>query len=191
MTTHRPRLRPTTRRLDVALRPFRTPVRGHAFAAAPPGVAAPHPGQPATLHREPENPADPLAVAVWTEQEGGWWRVGYLDRGVAARLAPRIDEGLRVEARIDGWVAEPRGRWRRPVVLLLPDGAQPFPPGARAEDDLGQGSGTEPADARRGSGPDHPLALAAEDAPSPRLWGRPPGVSVRPVRPGRRSRARG
>jgi hypothetical protein len=177
MTTHRTRLRPSARRLDVALRPFRTPVRGHAFAAAPPGVTPPHPGQEALLQREPENPADPLAVAVWTEQQGRWWRVGYLDRGVAARVAPRIDDGLSVDARIDGWVAEPKGRWRRPVVLLLPEGARPFPPGTRAEDTLRPAASEAPDTA-----PVTATDVAAEDGPPPtRLWGRPPGVSVRPV----------
>jgi hypothetical protein len=136
MTTHGTRLTTAGRRPDVALRPFRTPVRGHAFAARPPGVQAPHPGQVARLEREPDNPADRLAVAVWAEHDGAWWRVGYLDRGVAARIAPRLDRGLRVDARVDGWVAEPRGRWRRPVVLLLPDGVRPFAtgpaPGRRA-----------------------------------------------------------
>jgi hypothetical protein len=186
MTTHRTRLRSSARRRDVALRPFRTPVRGHAFAAAPPGVAPPHPGQEALLQREPDNPADPLAVAVWTEQQGRWWRVGYLDRGVAARLAPRIDDGLSVDARIDGWVAEPRGRWRRPVVLLLPEGARPFPPGTRAEE--ARPAPEASADAV-GGGQDLAVGMAAEDGPPTRLWGRPPGVSVRPVPPaGRRRR---
>jgi hypothetical protein len=178
MTTHRTRLRPSARRLDVALRPFRTPVRGHAFAVAPPGVAPPHAGQAALLQREPANPADPLAVAVWTEQQGRWWRVGYLDRGVAARLAPRIDDGLSIDARIDGWVAEPRGRWRRPVVLLLPEGARPFPPGTRAgERSRSPADGTAEVDATAGV----TAGVAAEDGPPTRLWGRPPGVSVRPV----------
>jgi hypothetical protein len=170
MTTHRTRLTTSGPRPDLALRPFRTPVRGHAFAARPPGVEAPHPGQVARLDREPDNPADHLAVAVWADHDDGWWRVGYLDRGVAARVAPRLDRGLRVDARIDGWVAEPRGRWRRPLVLLLPDGAAPFAPGERAPD-------------RRSTD------LAAEERPSTRLWGRPPGVSVRPVRASGRTRA--
>jgi hypothetical protein len=169
MTTHRHRLDPnrldpSAHRPDVALRPFRTPVRGHPFAARPPGTEGPHAGQRARLAREPDNPADPLAVAVWTDAGGRSWRVGYLDRGVAARLAPRIDQGLTVDARLDGWVAEPRGRWRRPVVLLLPEGP-------------------EPSGRRRDAAP---AALAAEDRPSSRLWGRPPGAVVRPVREGRR-----
>jgi hypothetical protein len=145
------------------LRPFRTPVRGHAFAARPPGAAAPQAGQGARLVREPDNPADPLAVAVWAEDGGAWWRLGYLDRGVAARVSPRLDAGHTIEARLDGWVAEPCGRWRRPVVLVLPR--------------LGR--------AERRAGPTRPVELVAEDDASGRLWGRPPGVVVRPVRPRR------
>jgi hypothetical protein len=167
MTSYRDRLTSPTPPPAVTLRPFRTPVRGHPFAAPPPGARAPHPGQRAQLQREPRNPADPLAVAVWTEDGAGWWRVGYLDRGVAGRLAPRIDQGQAIDARIDGWVPEPQGRWRRPIVLLLPE------------------------DARTGAGPDagptsrpdagDPPALAADEPPV-RLWGRPPGAVVRPVR---------
>jgi hypothetical protein len=125
-------------------RPFRTVVRGHAFAAAPPGADALDPGLSARAVREPDNPADPLAVAIWAQPGEGAaaaWRIGYLDRVVAARLAPRLDAGVRVEVEVEGLVPEPDGRWQRPVVRL------------RLE---------EPA--RSG------------------LWGRPPGVTRRPVR---------
>lgn len=106
-------------------RPFRTPVRGFAFA----GPAADHldgaraiaPGTAARLVREPDNPADALAVAVWVCAEAGApWRAGYLDRAVAARLAPRLDRGLDVEATIEGWTHEPDGRWQRPLLCLVP-----------------------------------------------------------------------
>jgi hypothetical protein len=104
--------------------PFLTPVRGHVFAAAPPGAAARvgH-GAPASLAREPGNPADPLAVAVWATDGGAAWRVGYLERAVAARVAPRLDAGLPVTATLAGWWDEPEGRWRRPVVALQPERA--------------------------------------------------------------------
>jgi hypothetical protein len=106
----------------IPIRAFRTPVRGYAFAAPPPGGERPAPGLPAELAREPDNPADPLAVAVWASPtDGARWRIGYLDRGVAARVAPRLDAGSRVRAQFDGWSAEPEGRWRRPLLLLLPD----------------------------------------------------------------------
>jgi hypothetical protein len=146
------------------LRAFRTPVRGHAFSAVPP-TEAPAPGQPAELTREPGNPADPWAVAIWTGSTGGGrWRVGYLDRGVAARVAPRLDAGARIAARVDGWVEEPEGRWRRPLLLLLPE-----PPADRARDDGGHdGRGSA---ARR-------VTRTAEPA-RPSTWGRPPGVRRR------------
>lgn len=101
--------------------PFLTPVRGHAFASAPPGDAAPvHHGAAAQLVREPGNPADPLAVAVWATGAGTRWRIGYLERAVAARVAPRLDQGATVTATLAGWWDEPTGRWTRPVVALQP-----------------------------------------------------------------------
>jgi len=101
---------------------FHTPVRGYAFAAVPPPRRAVlEPGTPVALIREPENPADPLAVGVWLlEGERPRWRLGYLDRTVASRVAPRLDAGAVVEAELDGWVEEPDGRWRRPLLHLWP-----------------------------------------------------------------------
>jgi hypothetical protein len=122
-TTRTPRSRPG------ALRPFRTPLRGHAFAAAPPGAAPVGPELRARAVREPDNPADPLAVAVWATPRAGSgppWRLGYLDRVVAARLAPRLDDGASIEVAIEGLVPEPDGRWQRPVVRV-----QIGPPSAR------------------------------------------------------------
>lgn len=102
--------------------PFLTPVRGHAFASAPPTQAAPvHHGARAVLRREPDNPADPLAISVWATGPGTDWRIGYLERAVAARVAPRLDAGVAVTATLAGWWDEPGGRWRRPVVALQPD----------------------------------------------------------------------
>jgi hypothetical protein len=94
-------------------------LRGHAFASRPEGAPPLAVDDRVLLRREPGNPADPLAVAVWTATAGTpAWRVGYLDRGVAARLAPRMDAGLEVSGTLTGWVAEPRGRWRRPLVRI-------------------------------------------------------------------------
>jgi hypothetical protein len=104
-----------------ALPAFRTPVRGHAYAPRPDDAPPPHPGQPARLVPEPANPADPHAIAVWVDDDLRRWRIGYLDRGVAARVAPRLRDGLTLTARVDGWVQEPEGRWKRPVVHLLPE----------------------------------------------------------------------
>jgi len=99
---------------------FHTPVRGYAFAAVPPPAdASLAQGAEVVLLREPSNPADALAVGVWLVHAGRpRWRLGYLDRTVAARIAPRLDAGAQVEGAIDGWVEEPGGRWRRPLVRL-------------------------------------------------------------------------
>jgi hypothetical protein len=106
---------------------FRTPVRGHGFAARPRGEPAPSAGAPAELVREPDNPADPLAVAVWTVGQRPW-RLGYLDRTVAARLASRLDAGQRYRVELAGWVQAPGG-WHRPLARVVTDG----PTGAVAD----------------------------------------------------------
>jgi hypothetical protein len=108
--------------------PFHTPVRGYRYAARPPRAEHPDPGQAAGLRREEEHPADPWAVGVWVRAEDGVpWRIGYLERAVAARLGPRLDDGLDVAVTVTGWTPEPDGRWRRPVIRIEPDGS----PGAR------------------------------------------------------------
>jgi hypothetical protein len=44
--------------------------------------------------REPENPYDENAIAVYVEKMNGERKsVGYINRGLAAQLAPEIDEG--------------------------------------------------------------------------------------------------
>lgn len=141
---------------------FRTPVRGYPFAAAPPGGAAPGPDQVATLVREPANPADPHAIAVWVEPSDAVpWRIGYLDRFVASRLAPVLDSGQRLSAAIDGWVPEPDERWQRPLLRIIAP--------ARATGDERSGDGQQAT------------GTEGEDAATPRLWGRPPGVRRRVV----------
>lgn len=136
---------------DTSAAAFRTPVRGHAFAGPPAPDATLAPGQRLRPVREPSNPADPYAVALWADAPGPW-RVGYLDRTVAARLAPRLDAGVRLEVRHEGWVDAPGG-WQRPLVALRLSA-----PSVDAE--------ARPC-RRRASGPE--------------LWGRPPGVSRRTV----------
>lgn len=140
---------------------FHTPVRGYAFAAVPPPRSAViERGTAVVLLREPDNPADPLAVSVWlTEDERPRWRLGYLDRTVASRVAPRLDAGERVDAALDGWVEEPDGRWRRPLLHLW----------------------SAPIDAAAEGGPALP---ASADRPVSRrsLRRQPPGVQRRRVR---------
>lgn len=121
MTTS-PDLRPSPR----PLRPFHTPVRGHVFAHRPPAGARLE-RTPLTLRPEPDNPADPHAVAVWADGGGEPWRVGYVERAVAARLAPHIqgDAHRGLEITFAGWWEEPEGRWRRPVVRIGSTAAAP------------------------------------------------------------------
>lgn len=97
---------------------FTTPVRGHAFAGNPPEGAKLVGGAPARLVREPDNPRDGHAVAVWVDTTWGGWRIGYLERAVAVRMAGRLDDGLRVEATLEGWIPEPEGRWLRPALRV-------------------------------------------------------------------------
>lgn len=120
--------------LPVSLPAFHTPVRGYAFAAVPPPrTAVLDAGTPVALIREPDNPADPLAVGVWLVEDGRpRWRLGYLDRTVASRIAPRLDAGVEVDAVLDGWVEEPDGRWRRPLLHLRPSLGEGPPQGAGA-----------------------------------------------------------
>ncbi len=98
---------------------FTTPVRGHAFAGRPPGmVRRLHPGTPAVLVREADNPKDANAVGVWIRGRPGHWRIGYLERAVAIRLAPRLDRGVAMRAELGGWIPDPSGRWQRPTVRI-------------------------------------------------------------------------
>ncbi len=106
-----------------AVTAFRTPVRGSSFAARPPGAEDVVPGRRGQLVREPHNPADALAVAVWVgDDAAGRWRLGYLDRAVAARIAPMLDRGDQFVVEVEEAIDEPSGRWRRPVVALRPAG---------------------------------------------------------------------
>lgn len=155
----------------VAIQAFRTPVRGYAFASPPPGGERPVSGLPAELAREPDNPADPLAVAVWASPvSGARWRIGYLDRGVAARVAPRLDAGRRVRAQLDGWSTEPEGRWRRPLLLLLPE-----------DGETAGGAAPERTTERAREVVAAPASEASAIDDVPRIWGRPPGVRRRRV----------
>jgi len=162
---------PAPRAAVTALRrAFRTPVRGHVYAPRLPGSSPPVPGQLARLVREPTNPADDLAVGVWVADAVGRWRIGYLDRTVAARVAPRLDAGEPIAARIDGWTGEPGGRWQRPLLVLLPE----------AGADMSEAGADMSTTAER----------AVPLRPATSLWGRPPGVSRRVLGEDRRGTSR-
>ena len=48
------------------------------------------------LEREPENPHDPNAIGVWFLND----RLGYLPKPLARKLAPRIDAGMNLTAKL-------------------------------------------------------------------------------------------
>jgi len=153
---------------------LRTVVRGHAFAARPPDAPGPVEGSPVQLVREVTNPSDPLAVAVWYDDGRHLWRLGYLDRAVAARVAERLDDGVTTVATFDGWLPEPDGRWQRPVVAVdatMFGFAVSGQPGRRRRHDAGVEK-VPSANYRPRQSNDMP-SMAAERPV--RLWGRPPG----------------
>lgn len=53
------------------------------------------PGQPLTLLRQPNNPADANAVAIMWGSRG----LGFMPRGLAAEIAPIMDSGVEVIVR--------------------------------------------------------------------------------------------
>lgn len=71
--------------------PFVSAVVGTSFRAE--SAAKVTPGAVVTLQREPENPADPSAVAVRLDGE----TIGYLPRALAARLVGETWHGLVTE----------------------------------------------------------------------------------------------
>lgn len=79
------------------------------------GRVEPRAGDPLTLVRDPENRHDSFAIEVWWRNG---YKLGHLPREDAADLAPLMDRGLGVVAR----VADPgRGRtWSMMVALTGP-----------------------------------------------------------------------
>ncbi|MGH7559145.1 MAG: HIRAN domain-containing protein [Gemmatimonadota bacterium] len=102
------------------------------------------PGVPVALVPEPSNPADPNAIAIWDYRRE--WRVGYLSRAVAKKVARAIREErdfrayvLKVEAYEVPGERRPRRAHLRVLVVdvekhpidLPDDPAEPLPDAPR------------------------------------------------------------
>lgn len=93
-------------------------VRGDAYYDSK--VADTRAGQRALLVREPDNKHDPNAVAVHALNKSGEpVKVGYVNKGLARRLAKRLDAGDAVAA----WFmrGDPPGRDDAGVAVVLTD----------------------------------------------------------------------
>ena len=70
---------------------------------------------PLVLVREPENPHDPKAIAIYTE---GWIKLGYVPRAVNDYFATLLDAGITLETYVyNVWPMEEP--WRREVVVRV------------------------------------------------------------------------
>lgn len=81
------------------------------YPGAPATVAALRPGDRVRIVREPQNPYDPNALAVYSTAQGRvppgkrmedlplLTKLGHLPRGFAAEVAPLVDQGMRIDAR--------------------------------------------------------------------------------------------
>jgi single-stranded-DNA-specific exonuclease len=76
---------------------FPTKVMGVSFERRQDRVAGLVPGLELELRREPDNPADSNAIAVYY----GALQIGFLRKQIAKHLAPLIDGGMRYRARIE------------------------------------------------------------------------------------------
>lgn len=72
------------------------------------------PGSAVTLVREPENPHDPNAIAVYIDGPkllgifgGGKMQIGYIREGTAKSLARRLDAGKAVTGKVTSMYAPP------------------------------------------------------------------------------------
>lgn len=73
------------------------------------------PGKALALEREPENAHDAYAIRVLD----GTLHVGYVERGSAAWIAPRLDEGLEVEScTVESLEPMARGNNLQPIVTI-------------------------------------------------------------------------
>jgi single-stranded-DNA-specific exonuclease len=75
---------------------FNTKIVGVSFEGRQDVVAGVREGAGLELRRDPANAFDPSAVGVWL----GALQLGFLKRGIAARIAPNIDAGERYTAEV-------------------------------------------------------------------------------------------
>jgi single-stranded-DNA-specific exonuclease len=75
---------------------FHTKIAGVTFEGRQDTIGGLQVGAVLKLERQPGNPHDPNAIAVWY----GGLQLGFLNRGIAAHLAPAIDGGARYRARV-------------------------------------------------------------------------------------------
>lgn len=61
-------------------------------------------GQELSLERDPENPYDPNAVKVNYETEDGPVWLGFVEKAIAAEIAPLLDRDCTATCRIIGWL---------------------------------------------------------------------------------------
>jgi hypothetical protein len=74
------------------------------------------------LKREPDNPVDKNAIAVYFVFSGNPTKLGHLTAGLAAKLAPKLDQGIEIQctkAPIVGAVVNLE--WEQPEEIDEPD----------------------------------------------------------------------
>src|SRR5579862_7195129 len=76
---------------------FPTKIMGVSFEGRQDLVAGLVPGHELELRRQPENPVDANAIAVYY----GTFHIGFLRKQIAKHLAPLVDGGIRYTARIE------------------------------------------------------------------------------------------
>jgi hypothetical protein len=87
---------------------LRAAVAGYAYYVVPGQTEALRPGDPVELIREPDNPADPDAIALhWQGQ-----KIGYVPRDYNQPIAQRLDAGQAPRCQFTG-IAPEQPPWRQ------------------------------------------------------------------------------
>jgi len=73
---------------------------------------------------EPDNPADPAAVALWLEHAGQWFHLGYIPKNRAGDVAQRLRAGRQLEISVTAVTGGVRDKPTRGVNILI---RQPVP----------------------------------------------------------------